>query len=1009
MTTQSGMLNQPRPILRLMPTPLLDQTTEKKTLAQFINDTVSADATPNGKPRTDRIVVRGAREHNLRNIDVEIPKQALTVVTGVSGSGKSTLTQHVLFAEGQRRYLESLSSYARQFLGQLEKPDVDSIDGLSPAISIDQKTTSKNPRSTVGTVSEIYDYLRLLWSRAGTPTCPECGREIAGQSTEHIIDQIAALGKGTRLTINAPLVTQRKGEYKDLFERLRGEGFARVKVDGDVRNLEEDIILDKRYKHDIDVIIDRLVLKDDDQLTRITESVTTALSLAEGLVKVDLVDQPVTGKNVGTTKTQELIFSQRFSCPIHGSSIPELEPRIFSFNSPYGACPRCTGLGYQLVADAELLVTQPELSINQGVLDAWKMSSASGFYDSVISDVTEAFKIDRNKPWQELAKEHQDIILHGPPGGWWNTVNFKRRGRNRSWSFDFQGILPYIEGRYRMTESQFVKDKIFQYMSMQPCPECQAARLRPEVLAVKVGGLSIHEFTEMSIERSQVWIETLELTEQEYAIARRVLKEVRDRLSFLNNVGLGYLTLARTATTLSGGESQRLRLGQSLGAALSGVCYILDEPSIGLHQRDNELLLVALVGLKDLGNTVIVVEHDEQTQLQADCLIDMGPGAGEYGGCVVAAGTPKQVMRNKHSITGQFLSGKRFIPLGERRQEDRGSISVKGAAMNNLKEIDVEVPLSRFVVVTGVSGSGKSTLVNEILYKGIANQLGQARMKAGRNKGFEHLDLLDKVIDIDQTPIGRTPRSNPATYTKVFDHIRQLYAQTQDARTRGYTPGHFSFNVAGGRCETCKGDGVLTIEMHFLPDIEVPCSECHGQRYGRQVLEVFYKGKTIADVLAMSVDEAVPFFSAHPKIARRLQTLKDVGLGYIKLGQPATTLSGGEAQRVKLALELSKVSTGKTIFILDEPTTGLATADIEQLLKTLNRLVDRGNTVLVIEHNLDVIKTADWIIDLGPEGGEGGGQLLGCGTPEQVAEIAASHTGHFLKETLARTRELMAN
>ncbi|HEY8842966.1 MAG TPA: excinuclease ABC subunit UvrA [Gaiellaceae bacterium] len=936
----------------------------------------------------EELVVYGAREHNLKDVTVRLPRQKLICVTGLSGSGKSSLAFDTIYAEGQRRYVESLSAYARQFLQMMEKPDVDSIDGLSPAISIDQKTTSRNPRSTVGTVTEIYDYLRLLYARIGKPHCPVCGRPIAGQSQEAIVDQILQLPKGTKFTVNAPVVRDRKGEFKDLLEELRAEGFTRVKVDGEVKLLEEPIELDKKFKHTIEVVVDRLVLKPDLR-TRLAQSVETAAQLADGLVEIDVLE--------GGSMT----FSENFACPEHGVGLPELEPRIFSFNSPHGACPRCTGLGAQQEIDPDLLVPDPTLSISEGALVPWSLGNSS-FYESVIQAIADRYEIDLEIPWQELSEEQQNLFLFGTDGDKVYIQYRNRMGRRRSYMLAFEGIVASLERRYRETDSSQQRERIEEYMSLRPCPVCNGARLKPEVLAVTVGGKNIHEFTRMSVQRAIEFVDGLDLTETEQLIGVRVLKEIRERLTFLENVGVGYLQLDRAASTLSGGEAQRLRLATQIGSQLVGVLYILDEPSIGLHQRDNGKLIGTLERLRDLGNTVLVVEHDEQMMRAADHLVDMGPGAGVHGGHVVAEGTAKEVERNAKSITGQFLSGKREIAIPERRADDLGSFTVRGARMHNLKDIDVEFPVAKFICVTGVSGSGKSTLVNEIVYKALANRLHRMRVKPGDHDAVEGIECFDKVIDIDQSPIGRTPRSNPATYTDIFTPVRELYSLTPEAKVRGYKPGRFSFNVRGGRCETCKGDGTIKIEMHFLPDVYVPCETCGGKRYNRETLEVRFKGKSIADVLDMSVEEALAFFAKIPKLRRRLQTLHDVGLDYVKLGQPATTLSGGEAQRVKLAKELGKIATGRTLYILDEPTTGLHFADIEKLLEVLQRLVDAGNTVLVIEHNLDVIKQADWIVDLGPEGGEGGGEVIATGTPEEVAAVDDSATGRYLREILDR-------
>jgi excinuclease ABC subunit A len=935
----------------------------------------------------DALVVHGAREHNLKDVTVSLPRNALVTITGLSGSGKSSLAFDTIYAEGQRRYVESLSAYARQFLQMMEKPDVDSIDGLSPAISIDQKTTSRNPRSTVGTVTEIYDYLRLLYARVGRPHCPVCGRPIAGQSIEAIVDQVLQLPEGTKFTVNAPVVRDRKGEYRELLEELRRDGFTRVKVDGEQRLLEEEIVLDKKFKHTIEVVVDRLVMKADLR-TRLTQSIETAVALADGLVVIDRLGEG-----------EPLTFSEKFACPEHGVSLPELQPRIFSFNSPHGACPRCTGLGAQQEIDPELLVPDPTLAIGEGALVPWSVGSSS-FYESVIQAIADRYEIDLDAPWQDLTTEQQDRFLYGTDGDRVYVTYRNRMGRKRSYMLAFEGIVESLSRRYRETDSSQVRERIEEYMSFRPCPECGGARLKPEVLAVTVGEKNIHEFTQMSVSRALTFLDELELTTTEHLIGDRIVKEIRERLTFLDNVGVGYLQLDRAAATLSGGEAQRLRLATQIGSQLVGVLYILDEPSIGLHQRDNDKLIGTLERLRDLGNTVLVVEHDEQMMRAADWLVDMGPGAGEHGGQVVAEGKADQVAGVEGSVTGQFLSRKRQIAIPERRPDENGVFAVRGARMHNLKGIDVDFPVGKFVAVTGVSGSGKSTLVNEIVYKALANRLHRMRVKPGDHDSVEGIECFDKVIDIDQSPIGRTPRSNPATYTKLFDHIRDLYSLTPEAKVRGYKPGRFSFNVRGGRCETCKGDGQIKIEMHFLPDVYVPCETCHGRRYNRETLEVRFKGKSIADVLEMSVEEALKFFAKIPKLRRRLQALHDVGLDYIKLGQPATTLSGGEAQRVKLAAELSKVATGRTLYILDEPTTGLHFADIEKLLEMLQRLVDAGNTVLVIEHNLDVIKQADWIVDLGPEGGEAGGEVIATGTPEEVADTEGSFTGRFLREVL---------
>ncbi len=935
---------------------------------------------------SDRIVISGAREHNLKDIDVELPRDALIVITGLSGSGKSSLAFDTIYAEGQRRYVESLSAYARQFLGLMEKPDVDSIEGLSPAISIDQKTTSRNPRSTVGTVTEIHDYLRLLWARIGVPHCPECGAEITGQTQEQIVDRLMTLEEGTKFMVTAPVVRGRKGEYGKLFEQMRLEGYSRVKIDGELRRLDEEIVLDKKYKHDVAVVVDRLVMKTDLR-RRLSESVEAAAGLAAGLVEVEMVDG----------KAEPLLFSEQFACLNCGTSIPELEPRIFSFNSPHGACERCHGLGFQRVIDPELVVPDPTLSLGEGALQPWNRG-ITAYWKRLIASVAEAYEIDPDKPWSKLKKLEKEVFLYGT-GAERHQVSYTNRfGRRRSYKVRFEGIVNNLERRYEETDSESNRERIESYMAEQPCPDCKGARLRPESLAVKVGGISIAEFSDKSARGASEWINELEMTKTERAIARLIVREISERLAFLENVGIGYLSLGRSARSLSGGEAQRIRLATQIGSSLVGVMYVLDEPSIGLHQRDNEKLIATLDRLRDLGNTVIVVEHDEGTMMAADHLVDLGPGAGEHGGYVISAGTPKQVARDSASLTGQYLSGKRRIEVPEERRKPTGALRVRGAREHNLKGIDVAVPLGVFCCVTGVSGSGKSTLVNETLHHSVANRLHQAKLRPGAHDGVDGLSQIDKIINIDQSPIGRTPRSNPATYTGVFDHIRQLFTQTQESRARGYKPGRFSFNVKGGRCEVCRGDGQIKIEMHFLPDVYVPCEQCHGKRYNRETLEVRFKGKNIGDVLEMSVEEAVEFFENVPKIARRLRTLHDVGLDYIRLGQAATTLSGGEAQRIKLATELSKVATGNTLYILDEPTTGLHFADVQRLLEVLGRLVDAGNTVVVIEHNLDVIKTADHLIDLGPEGGEEGGEVVATGTPEEVAAVAGSYTGRFLAE-----------
>jgi excinuclease ABC subunit A len=975
----------------------------------------------------NRILISGAREHNLKDISLELPRDALIVITGLSGSGKSSLAFDTIYAEGQRRYVESLSAYARQFLGQMDKPDVDSIEGLSPAISIDQKTTSRNPRSTVGTVTEIYDYLRLLWARVGHPHCHVCGEPIAGQSVEQIIDHVMTLPEETRFMVLAPVVRGRKGEYKDVLEELRAEGFTRAKIDGELRLLEEEIELDKKYKHDIAVVVDRLVLRPEAR-KRIADSIETAVALADGIIEIEEIrpsgpegpdgsakGQAKTkqGKGTGATGARRdgtLVFSEKFACLSCGTSMPELEPRIFSFNSPHGACPRCTGLGSQQEIDPDLVIPDPSLTISEGAIAPW--SSGSNYYERLVQAIADKYGVDLDVPWEELSEEDQDLFLWGDEGERVYVSYRNRMGRRRSYMAPLEGLVEHLERRYRDTDSDYSRERIEEYMSVRPCPECKGARLRPESLAVKVGGLGIHEFTRKSAREAIAFLDEIELSPTELQIASRILKEIRERLAFLDSVGVGYLTLERAAATLSGGEAQRIRLATQIGSSLVGVLYILDEPSIGLHQRDNTRLLETLARLRDLGNTVIVVEHDEGTIRSADHIVDLGPGAGEHGGRIVAEGPPERVERISESLTGQFLRGKRQIAVPAERRKPQPGIEVLGAEQHNLKKIDVEFPLGVFCCVTGVSGSGKSTLVNEVLFRTVANRLHRAKLRPGTHRKLTGIDRVDKIINIDQSPIGRTPRSNPATYTGVFDHIRELYSRTPEARARGYKPGRFSFNVKGGRCEVCAGDGQIKIEMHFLPDVYVPCEQCHGKRYNRETLDIRFKGKTIADVLEMSVEEALEFFKNIPKVKRRLQTLHDVGLDYIRLGQPATTLSGGEAQRVKLSSELSKVATGKTLYILDEPTTGLHFADVQRLLDVLGRLVDAGNTVVVIEHNLDVIKTADWIVDLGPEGGEKGGRVVASGTPEQVAAVKGSYTGQFLRKivvpTASRTRKRAA-
>jgi excinuclease ABC subunit A len=968
-------------------------------------------------PAGNQIVVSGAREHNLKDISLTLPRDALVVITGLSGSGKSSLAFDTIYAEGQRRYVESLSAYARQFLGQMDKPDVDSIEGLSPAISIDQKTTSRNPRSTVGTVTEIYDYLRLLWSRVGKPHCAICGRPIVGQSAEQIIDQTMELGDGTRFMVLAPVVRGRKGEYGKLLEELRNDGYARVKIDDRVRMLEESIVLDKRYKHDISVVVDRLVMRHDVR-KRLADSIETSVGLAEGLVEIEIVgaggkeqehehSSGALGVRAAATQITPgavpepgtvFTFSERFACPVHGPSLVELEPRIFSFNSPHGACEHCTGLGAQMEIDPELIVPDPSLSIAEGALAPWAGSS-SNYYEQVTEAIVERYGVDLNDPWEELPQEMRDLFLSGTDERLQITYR-NRYGRTRSYATKFEGIVKGLERRYRESDSEGTKEKIEQFMSLRSCPVCGGARLRAESRAVLVGGTAIDEFCALSARRALEWLEEVELSETDRHVARLILREISERLQFLENVGIGYLSMDRAAATLSGGEAQRIRLATQIGSSLVGVLYILDEPSIGLHQRDNSKLIGTLERLRDLGNTVIVVEHDEQTMRAADYLVDMGPGAGEHGGRIVAQGTAAQVQRVKGSATGQFLAGTRTIAAPSKRRTPRGYVEIEGASQHNLRDVDVKVPLGVLTCVTGVSGSGKSTLVNEVLFKSVAARLHRARRRPGAHRAIHGLDQLDKIIAVDQSPIGRTPRSNPATYTGLFDVIRDMFSKTQEARARGYKPGRFSFNVKGGRCEVCKGDGQIKIEMHFLPDVYVPCEQCHGKRYNRETLEVKFKGRSIADVLDMAIEDALHFFEHIPKVRRRLETLNAVGLGYVRLGQPATTLSGGEAQRVKLATELSKVATGRTLYILDEPTTGLHFADVERLLEVLQRLVDAGNSIVVIEHNLDVIKSADRLIDMGPEGGEEGGTVIAQGTPEQVAAEPISHTGAFLAELL---------
>ncbi len=937
------------------------------------------------------ISVKGARVNNLKNIDVKIPRDKLVVLTGLSGSGKSSLAFDTIYAEGQRRYVESLSSYARMFLGQMEKPDVDYIDGLSPAISIDQKTTSKNPRSTVGTVTEIYDYLRLLWARVGTPHCPKCGKEIKQQTIDQIIDQVMTLPEATRIQVLSPVVRGKKGEHAKIFEDARKSGYVRVRADGSLYDLTEEIKLDKNRKHSIEIVVDRLVIRED-VARRLTDSVETASTLSGGIVVI----------NVLGDDERDITFSQNYACEDCGVSIEELSPRMFSFNNPYGACPACTGLGSQMKIDPERILPNRSLSILEGAITAsgWNHIKSDGISRMYFDALAKKYRFKLSDPVEKLSNEVVDIILYGTKGEKL-TLNYDQpRGKGTLYQ-PFEGIINNLERRYRETQSDAMKREIEECMSECPCPECQGKRLKREALAVTVGGSSIHQFCQKPVDEALAFLDTITLTDTQAMIADQILKEIRSRLGFLKSVGLQYLTLTRQAGTLSGGESQRIRLATQIGSSLMGVLYILDEPSIGLHQRDNDLLLDTLKHLRDLGNTLIVVEHDEDTMRAADYIVDIGPGAGVHGGQVVACGTARQVMDTPGSITGDYLAGRKKVPVPAQRRAGNGHLlTVRGAAENNLRHIDVSFPLGTFIAVTGVSGSGKSSLVNEILFKRLGAELNRTKARPGKHDGMEGIEHLDKVIAIDQSPIGRTPRSNPATYTGLFNDIRELFSSTQDARARGYGPGRFSFNVRGGRCEACSGDGLLKIEMHFLPDIYVPCEVCKGKRYNRETLEVRYKGKNIHEVLEMTVEEALPFFENLPRLNKRIQTLKDVGLGYVKLGQPSTTLSGGEAQRVKLATELSKQSTGSTVYILDEPTTGLHTADVHQLVEVLQRFVDKGNTVVVIEHNLDVIKTADYIIDLGPEGGSGGGTVVCTGTPEEVAAHPESYTGKYLKAVL---------
>lgn len=941
--------------------------------------------------KNTEIVVQGARAHNLKNINVTIPRDQLVVLTGLSGSGKSSLAFDTIYAEGQRRYVESLSAYARQFLGQMDKPDVDAIEGLSPAISIDQKTTSRNPRSTVGTVTEIYDYLRLLYARIGKPICPNHGIEITSQTIEQMVDRLLTYPERTKMQLLAPMVSGRKGTHVKMLEDLKKQGFVRVRIDGELRDLDDAIDLDKNKKHSIEVVVDRVVMKEG-IAARLSDSLETALRLADGRVLVDVMEH------------EELLFSEHHACPLCGFSIGELEPRMFSFNSPFGACPSCDGLGSTQEVDLDLVVPDWDRSLLEHAIAPWEPTS-SQYYPQLLKAVCDHYDIPMDVPVKDLPKDKMDKVLYGSGK---DKIHFHYEnefGNVRDQMIEFEGVVRNVERRFKETTSDYVREQMEKYMAQQACPSCKGYRLKPETLAVKVADKHIGEVTQYSIQEADTFFKELDLTEKDLQIARLVLREIEERLGFLVNVGLDYLTLSRAAGTLSGGEAQRIRLATQIGSRLTGVLYILDEPSIGLHQRDNDRLISTLQNMRDIGNTLIVVEHDEDTMLAADYLIDVGPGAGVHGGQIVAAGTPQEVMNNEKSLTGQYLSGKKFIPLPvERRQPNGRKLSIKGAKENNLRNVKVDVPLGLFVAVTGVSGSGKSTLINEILYKSLAQKLNRSKVKPGEHKEVTGMDELEKVIDIDQSPIGRTPRSNPATYTGVFDDIRDVFAATNEAKVRGYKKGRFSFNVKGGRCEACRGDGIIKIEMHFLPDVYVPCEVCHGKRYNRETLEVKYKDKSIADILDMTIENAVVFFENIPKIQRKLQTIVDVGLGYMKLGQPATTLSGGEAQRVKLASELHRRSTGKSFYILDEPTTGLHADDIARLLVVLQRLVENGDSVLVIEHNLDVIKTADYLIDLGPEGGDKGGTIVATGTPEEVAEIAGSYTGKYLKPILERDR-----
>ncbi|HAR5415224.1 TPA: excinuclease ABC subunit UvrA [Staphylococcus aureus] len=937
------------------------------------------------------IVVKGARAHNLKNIDIELPKNKLIVMTGLSGSGKSSLAFDTIYAEGQRRYVESLSAYARQFLGQMDKPDVDTIEGLSPAISIDQKTTSKNPRSTVATVTEIYDYIRLLYARVGKPYCPNHHIEIESQTVQQMVDRIMELETRTKIQLLAPVISHRKGSHEKLIEDIGKKGYVRLRIDGEIVDVNEVPELDKNKNHTIEVVVDRLVVKEGIE-TRLADSIETALELSEGQLTVDVIDG------------EDLKFSESHACPICGFSIGELEPRMFSFNSPFGACPTCDGLGQKLTVDVDLVVPDKDKTLNEGAIEPW-IPTSSDFYPTLLKRVCEVYKINMDKPFKKLTERQRDILLYGSGDKEIEFTFTQRQGGTRKRTMVFEGVVPNISRRFHESPSEYTREMMSKYMTELPCETCHGQRLSREALSVYVGGLNIGEVVEYSISQALNYYKNINLSEQDQAIANQILKEIISRLTFLNNVGLEYLTLNRASGTLSGGEAQRIRLATQIGSRLTGVLYVLDEPSIGLHQRDNDRLINTLKEMRDLGNTLIVVEHDDDTMRAADYLVDIGPGAGEHGGQIVSSGTPQKVMKDKKSLTGQYLSGKKRIEVPEyRRPASDRKISIRGARSNNLKGVDVDIPLSIMTVVTGVSGSGKSSLVNEVLYKSLAQKINKSKVKPGLYDKIEGIDQLDKIIDIDQSPIGRTPRSNPATYTGVFDDIRDVFAQTNEAKIRGYQKGRFSFNVKGGRCEACKGDGIIKIEMHFLPDVYVPCEVCDGKRYNRETLEVTYKGKNIADILEMTVEEATQFFENIPKIKRKLQTLVDVGLGYVTLGQQATTLSGGEAQRVKLASELHKRSTGKSIYILDEPTTGLHVDDISRLLKVLNRLVENGDTVVIIEHNLDVIKTADYIIDLGPEGGSGGGAIVATGTPEDIAQTKSSYTGKYLKEVLERDK-----